>query len=219
MLKTGVGKTMTWLLLAAAIAIIGLLGVYYWDTMQELDNTSLPSWVPVRHATPTPTVTPATTGTTTIDATTGWKTGTFKKITFKYPPNWSYRGETELAPDSAELTTDISKTDSNNQKFTLTIVFDKITTSNTSLEKAITAYASMGETIKLSNKQVKNIDSQNGLRYDASCCGGKYDSVFILYNNSLYRISARVGGMLTQDDLVSFKPTFNTFLSKIKFTK
>ncbi len=89
MLKQEVGKTMTWLLLATAIAIIGLLGVFYWDSMQELDNASTPSLTSSNNTA----TTVAPTLATTVDTASGWKVYSNDSIGFsiEYPQDWTYK--------------------------------------------------------------------------------------------------------------------------------
>ncbi len=93
MLKTKIDRTMIWLAFAAAVAAIGLLLVFYWDTKLELDNLSTPVWTVDRQPTATPTSEASTatvTPTTTTDATAGWKTYTNSKNAYsiKYPADW-----------------------------------------------------------------------------------------------------------------------------------
>ena len=158
MLKTEVGKTMTWLLLAAAIAIIGLLGVYYWDTMQELDNTSLPSWVPVHHVTPTPTTT--VTPTTTTDATTGWKTYTNSTYGFsiKYPSSWTVK-DTIQKSGSAIPATNYLSVKKGNTKIRIIVNVSGFDMPKPEIE--YTAKVTNGK-LTLSNRTINKDDSSSG---------------------------------------------------------
>lgn len=148
------------------------------------------------------------------------KSGTYKHISFSYPANWNYNVPTQQYPNAGSyLVTHVGQTGAGDQETSLIINFttSPYPASATNLESYVQYLSTQGQGFGLENKQALTINGTQALRYDSGCCASVSDSVFFVVNGNLYEVSAVVGGPVDPSVLQSFKPTFTTFLSRIRF--